>query len=60
MTSSYYGGQTLNSMQVLMVEGEERFRINYYIPKFLMADWVFIVKKGGGWNFKISASLKSL
>ncbi len=60
MTSSYYGGQTLNSMQVLMMEGEERIRINYYIPNFLMVGWIFKNKKGGGWNLKNLASLSLL
>jgi hypothetical protein len=36
MTFSYYGGQTFNPKQVLTMEGEERFRIKYYIPNFLM------------------------
>lgn len=58
MTSSYYGGQTLNSMQILTMEGEERFKINYYIPNFFMVGWIFKNKKGGGWNLKNSASLK--
>jgi hypothetical protein len=58
MTFSYYGGQTFNPKQVLTMEGEERFRIKYYIPNFLMVGWILKNKKGGGWNLKNSTSLK--